>query len=264
MRIARICILWLLIIVYLIVVSGFMSEKQAGQIINTIDINIADGEKTHFIDKDEIKEMLYESRINILGERVANIRLTKIEENLKQHQIIKMAEVYITEKGILHVDIRQRNPFVRIFNNYGQSYYLDEDGNILPVVQAFSPHVLVINGNIAEPFNPMKIKNINNVRFDSLSRRQRCIYDIFKMAAFINKDEFWKSQIVQVYVNQTGEFELIPRVGSHIIDFGQIDQMEEKFYKLKLLYLQGFNQLGWNIYSRVNLKYENQIVCIKN
>ncbi len=208
--------------------------------------------------------MLYKSRINILGERVANIRLKDIEENLKQYQIIKMAEVYITENGTLHVDIRQRNPFVRIFNNYGQSYYLDDEGNILPVVQSFSPHVLVVNGHITEPFNPLRTKNIFSVKHDSLDRQQRCIYDIFRIARFINNDDFWKSQIVQIYVNQTREFELIPRVGSHIIDFGRTDQMEEKFYKLKLLYIQGFNQLGWNLYSRINLKYENQIVCIKN
>jgi len=205
-----------------------------------------------------------ESRVKILGERVANIKLKTIEENLKQHQIIKMAEVYLTERGTLHVDIKQRNPFVRIFNNHGQSYYLDEEGNILPVVKSFSPHVLIVNGHINEPFNPLIIKNIKKFRYDSLNRQQRCIYDIFNLASFINNDEFWKSQIVQVYVNQKYEFELIPRVGSHIIDFGRADQMEEKFYKLKLLYTQGFNQLGWNLYSRINLKYENQIVCIKN
>ncbi len=45
MKIARISILWLLIAVYLTVVSGFITEKQAGRIINTIDINIADGKK---------------------------------------------------------------------------------------------------------------------------------------------------------------------------------------------------------------------------
>jgi cell division protein FtsQ len=264
MKITRISILWLLILLYLILVSGFISEKQAGQIINSIDIKIKDGEKTHFIDTEDIKEMLYASRFNILGERVSNIKLKTIEDNLKQHQIIKIAEVYLTERGILHVDITQRHPFIRVFNNHGQSYYLDDEGNILPLVQSFSPYVLIVNGHIDEPFDPARIKNINKFRFDSLNRRQRCLYDVFNLASFINNDDFWKSQIVQVYVSQKYEFELIPRVGSHIIEFGSTDQLEEKFYKLKLLYLQGFNQLGWNLYSRINLKYENQIVCIKN
>ena len=87
---------------------------------------------------------------------------------------------------------------------------------------------------------------------------------MFRLASYIARDELWKAQIQQIYVTPSGEFELIPRIGSHIIEFGRADEIEEKFSKLQLLYLQGFNNLGWNLYSRINLKYNNQVVCIKN
>jgi cell division protein FtsQ len=264
MKIARNAIVWILILTYLIVVSGFMSDKQSGQLINSIDIRILDADRSHFIDVDDVREILYSSRIPLLGEKCVKINLKSIEDKLRQQQIIRTAEAYITERGALHVDIRQREPFVRIFNRKGQSYYLDHEGNIIPVSRSFSPFVLVVNGYIYEPFSLRQIKNIWSLDYDSLSQRQQCIYDIFRLASFIDQDEFWTSQIQQVYVNETGEFELIPRVGSHVIEFGRIDNVEEKFYKLRLLYLQGFNQLGWNQYSRINLKYNNQVVCIKN
>ena len=38
MKFTRNTIVWVLILAYLIVVSGFMSEKQSGQLINSIDI----------------------------------------------------------------------------------------------------------------------------------------------------------------------------------------------------------------------------------
>jgi cell division protein FtsQ len=264
MKFTRNILVWVLILAYLIVVSGFINDKQSGQVIHSIDIRILDAGRSHFIDEDDVREMLYGSRIPLLGEKSSMVRLKPIEAKLHQQQIIRTAEAYITERGVLHVDIQQREPFVRIFNRKGQSYYLDREGNIIPVSGSFSPFVLVVNGYIQEPFRLSQTKNLWDFEHDSLSQRQRCIYDIFKLAAYIEQNEFWKAQIQQIYVNPSGEFELIPRVGSHIIEFGRADEPEEKFYKLKLLYLQGFNQLGWNQYSRINLKYDNQVVCIKN
>ena len=65
-------------------------------------------------------------------------------------------------------------------------------------------------------------------------------------------------------MNSKYEFELIPRVGSQVIELGDADNLEEKFENLKLLYLEGFNKIGWNKYERISLKYKNQVVCTKN
>ena len=264
MKYARNVIVWVFILAYLVVMSGFMSEKQSEQRINSIDITVLDAGRSRFIDEDDVKNMLLASKIPLLGEESEKVRLQSVEDKLCQQRIIRSAEAYVTEKGVLHVDIRQREPFVRIYNRKGQSYYLDHEGNIIPVSWPFSPFVLVVNGSIYEPFNLSRTKNLFDIDHDSLPGRQRCIYDIFELASFIDQDEFWRSQIQQVYVTPSGEFELIPRVGSHVIEFGRAEDAAEKFYKLRLLYLEGFNKLGWNQYSRINLKYNNQVVCIKN
>jgi cell division protein FtsQ len=64
-------------------------------------------------------------------------------------------------------------------------------------------------------------------------------------------------------VNGKGEFELIPRVGAHIIEFGKAEDIEEKFEKLWILYNEGFYNTGWNQYDKISLKYKNQAVCTK-
>jgi len=86
--------------------------------------------------------------------------------------------------------------------------------------------------------------------------------DIYKIAKFIHNDEFWNSQIEQIYI-KNNEYELIPRVGSQIILFGGVEDFNKKFVKLKALYKQGFSQVGWNKYKIINLKYSNQIICTK-
>ena len=192
-----------------------------------------------------------------------DIDLEGIEQSLISRQIISKAEAFITEPGVLHVEIRQKTPFVRVFNRMGQGYYLDREGNIIPLSYNFSPFVLVANGFIAEPFRVSQTLNIFDVKHDSLSASQKTIYDVYRLVTFIRDDKFWNAQIEQIYVNSKYEFELIPRVGSHVIELGSAENLEEKFENLKLLYLEGFNKIGWNQYERISLKYKNQVVCTK-
>jgi cell division protein FtsQ len=144
-----------------------------------------------------------------------------------------------------------------------KGYYIAEDGSIMPLTNNFSPFVLVASGHIDEPFNNRQIRNILEIDLNNLNKKEKILYNVFRLVKYIYKDEFWRSQIVQIYVNEKYEFELIPRVGPHIIAFGDISYYKEKFEKLKTLYLEGFNKTGWNNYTTLNLKFENQIVCIK-
>jgi cell division protein FtsQ len=102
-----------------------------------------------------------------------------------------------------------------------------------------------------------------DVKHDSISRSLHTIYDVFRLAEFITEDDFWNAQFEQIYVTNNYEFELIPRVGSHIIELGKVENLDEKFENLKILYNRGFNNLGWNQYEKISLKYKNQVVCTK-
>ena len=77
----------------------------------------------------------------------------------------------------------------------------------------------------------------------------------------MQSDELWRNQITQVYVNESNELELVPRVGNHIILLGGLDDYEKKMDKLEAMYNEGFDITGWNAYSVVNLKFKNQVIC---
>ena len=44
---------------------------------------------------------------------------------------------------------------------------------------------------------------------------------------------------------------------------GSVELLEKKMEKLMLFYTKGVSQTGWNNYQLINLKYKNQIVCVK-
>ena len=86
---------------------------------------------------------------------------------------------------------------------------------------------------------------------------------MYKFALFLQDDDFWNSQIEQIYVHPNGEVDLIPRVGNHRIALGSLADFGSKLDKLKLFYEKAIPKVGWEKYSVINLKYKNQIVCTK-
>ena len=72
-----------------------------------------------------------------------------------------------------------------------------------------------------------------------------------------------KTEGAKIYVADNGEVELVPRVGEHTVLLGTPTRVEEKLARLKEFYTEGLNKVGWNKYSALNLKYDNQVICKK-
>ena len=259
----RFILIWIPIFFYLIIISGFISESEEGLLCNAIRINIMDSTNIKFINQGDILRLLAQNNRKILGEPLSLINLKELELFLMSHQAIKNSELYFTEKGKLNIEITQHKPVVRIINSMNKGYYIAEDGYIIPLSKYFSPYVTVASGYIHEPFDIRKTNNIMDSDIKNVNKKEKVIYDIYQMVTYINRDDFWRSQIVQIYVNEKYEFELIPRVGPHIIEIGDIGYFEEKFEKLRIFYMEELNKTGWNKYSLLNLRFENQIICIK-
>jgi cell division protein FtsQ len=241
---------------YLIVILGFVSNEEKKVTCSGIRIIIHDSLDIQFVNSRMIRNILLRGGISLTGKSFDDIDLQGIEDKIRNIKYIKRAEVYTTVEGELVVDIYQRKPELRIIDRSGQGYYIDREGYVIPLSPNFSPYVMVVNGAIGERYR--RVANINE-----LGEENNILADVYKLVKYIQSDKFWQAQIVQIYVNGKGEFELIPRVGSHVIEFGKADNMEEKFEKLWILYNDGFYYKGWNQYDRINLKYKNQAICTK-
>jgi cell division protein FtsQ len=252
--------LWGVIIIYLFVVSGFISIQQHNTVCNKVKVIVTDSTSRRFIRQGDIRDILKKNKKICIGDPLNKINTNDIEQMVLSNTIIKDCKVFTTVDGKINIEVNQREPIVRIIDGKGQSYYLDMDGSIINKSRRFTPRLLVVNGNIRTPFSLNKVENIFDKRFDKTAIRLR---DIYTLANFINNDDFWNAQIEQLYVNSKGEFEMIPRVGPHIIILGDIEDYKAKFDKLWLFYNEGLNYVGWNQYQKINLKYKDQVVCTK-
>ena len=60
-----------------------------------------------------------------------------------------------------------------------------------------------------------------------------------------------------------GVFEFVPKIGGTVV-LGKAEDLESKLDKLELFYREGLNYTDWDRYSRIDLTYQDQIICTKN
>lgn len=262
MKKLKILFAWLGLVAYLVFVPGFVSDRFNDRICERISINITDSVNNRFITSDDIMDILLQNEDKILGYPLSTINTLELEMLLGGEPFVKRAEIYKTVDGQLNVRAEQRTPVIRIINRQGGSYYLDREGVILPLSEKYTSRVLVASGNISEPFIEGSTKSIFDVNVPE-GERNSVVYRVFEMASYISESDLWSAQVSQIYVDSNYEFEIIPRVGAHLIRFGDAREFETKFRKLEALYLYGFNNEGWNNYEIIDLKYDNQIICTK-
>ena len=159
--------------------------------------------------------------------------------------------------------MKQRTPILRVINYKNDSYYIDLEGKLMPLSESYTARVPIATGLITESY-------ANTYSLDLLSRdindtllTKFIIDDLYLLAKYINESEFWKAQIEQIYINADREIELIPVFGNHRILLGDATDLRDKFNKLLVFYKEGLNKTGWNVYTKINLKYKNQVVCTK-
>ena len=244
---------------YMIVVLGFAGRQYEGVLCRGLDVTVRDSLERGLVSAGDIRNMIRLEHPGLAGMPIEQLDIGEIEENLNHLPAVSDAQVYTDIRGRLIVEVSQRRPVARIEDRDHNQYYLDGEGYVIPASGDYTPHLLHVNGEI-----PVECRNEKNVLLNrDPGGRDGLMPGIMKMAVYIDSDPFWKSQIVQLYVNEKGEFELVPRVGPQIILFGNGDQLENKFFKLETLYREGFSHTGWNQYEIINLKYQKQVICTK-
>ncbi len=176
----------------------------------------------------------------------------RVERILEEDPFVKNAEVTITANSNVKIKIEQREPVLRVFDNLGAQYYLDENGHRMPLSPHFSARTLVATGDV-QPHSP-----------DFLEKKNHEMKDLFALANYIIADNFWKAMIEQIYVNKRGEYVLIPKIGDQAIIFGNYLDVEDKFFRLKTFYENGLSREGWKKFHTIDLRFEGQVVCEKN
>jgi cell division protein FtsQ len=234
-------ILFIAVISSICLLLSFTSSRHNNLACKSFTVDLGN-ESTSLITIDEVNFLIENIVDSIRTIPIKNIPLFEIEQNLEEHTMIKNAEAYLDPNGFLKVQVQTKEPVVRVRNFDQNDFYLTNKGEKFSISKNYTPRLLMANGNIKDSLDLAQVLALSNI---------------------INGNEFLKSQIIQIYFKENKEIELIPRVGSHVFLLGTAENMEDKFDNLSLFYKSGVQQTGWNKYKEINLKYKDQIVCVK-
>jgi cell division protein FtsQ len=238
MKKALVIFKWILAIALLVVLLLFTNDRQATQKMSLNDIRIKES-PDNFVNKQIVLNYLKDKSVHFDSILMIDFSTGELENILGFHSGIQEVEVFADQKGSVDILIQQKKAIVRVKSNI-EDYYLDEFGEKMQLSDNYTPKLVVATGNIS-------------------TKNHAGIYEFVKE---INKSDFWNAQITQIHFEKD-DILLIPRVGNQKINIGSFENIVEKLDNLYQFYKVVMHVKGWQTYSDINLKFNNQIVCVK-
>lgn len=217
---------------------AFSSHKNGLRKVNDIGINFT-SESNVFITRESVNKLLIQNEVDLEKVPKEILDLNGLETALKSNPMIKTAEVYFTVNGGIRADVEQRKPIARVATN--ASFYIDEEGLFMPLSTNRSARVPLVTGNIYK-------NDLSNVHH---------------IAKKIQNDEFLKMHIIGIVQSEDKSITLKTRKLNFEIFMGQLDHLEKKINNLKAFYQKAKKDKTLSSYKKVNLQFENQVVCTK-
>jgi cell division protein FtsQ len=243
-------IAWLAAAVCICVLSLQAVDFRDVQKVKQADIVIDQSNGLFFIDSADVMELLHSQRVYPGTSLVQSVPTERLEKVLEGSPYCHNAEVYIDATGVLHVDVRQRIPIVRIINTRGVGYYLDATGTKLPLSDKFTARVLATNGFVRASDN----------NADTTGDAQ--LEDVLNVATALQSDAFLSRLIDQVWVNEKREFVLVPKFTKQEVLLGSANALDKKLSKLNAFYRHTATNSLSN-YKRIDLQYQNEIYATR-
>ena len=229
---------------------AFVEKRQSSKVCQLVSVTIDDEGNNHFIDDADVNNLMtLNERENLIGESHHFIDLKQLENRVKEHGFVEKVVVSKDLKGNIEVKVKQYRPIARLSLPNGNDRYISSIGKILPLSSRFTARVIVLDG----PFT--NVLSQKDWYKDSL----RMPY--FEFLGEVLKDDFLKVLVASANINRKGEINIYPQIGRQVIEFGLPENIPVKFSMMQTFYKKIIPVKGWNKYSKVSLKYKNQIVC---
>jgi len=205
-------------------------EKVAVNMINT-------SQPVYFIDEKDVREIVRKSnRSGIVGE----INIPELEKKLNSLPAVDSANVYLNLNGNLNLDIKQKVPAFRLTKG-DEDFYVDENGVEFPISKNYSFPCMLVSGNVP--------------REDYTS--------IAELVQTIEKDPFGKKFFIGIS-KEKGGYNLLTSQGNYKVEIGDLDNIPLKVKGFKAFVEKFLVYQQPEKYTRVSVKYSNQIVTTLN
>ncbi len=229
----------LLIISLVIFLYSFTSSRNSQRKLKKSEV-IFVGQNNDFIKQETVNKLLIENKSDVRSIAKEDLNLNKLEKSINQHPMVEKSDVFVTVDGILKVKVKQKTPVARVFDGLS-SFYIDYEGNIMPLSEINTARV------------PLILGEVNNKNKKKLAQILKIIYD----------DEFLKKNIIGVQISSSDDLMMTNRNFDYQIEFGKMVNEKIKFKNYKAFFQKAVLDSTLYKYKKINLRFTQQVVCSK-
>lgn len=236
------CVLLTIVLIGYALFAGIMSHLwRKDAVCNQIEINVHDYDKYTFICENDILKHITKNHLNPIGSSFDSRKADIIEKSVSRINVVKNVECYITNRNTVIIDVTQREPVYRVITGH-KNYYVDKDRRTLKSGKTFATLLPIVTGYISE---------------------EEACGKVYDFVTTIHNHPFWGNHIGQINFTKTGTIELITKIGAKKIIIDNLDTYQQKLDIAEKWYAQYPNVAWSNLYTQVDLRYNNLIYCKK-
>ena len=231
------------------------AENRREVTCNSVDALIADSLQRKFISPDDIKDWMADYG-TYLGLRLDSVDLRRVEAVIDGKSAVRKSEAWLTDDGVLHISVTQREPVVR-FQSASGGYYADATGFLFPLQLRHTVRVPVVDGAL-----PLKLGKDFKGEPETDQERQ-WILSVLDLVRYLGEQKEWNDLVGQITVDRNGNLVLIPREGTERFVFGTPTDIDAKFGRVRKYY-ESIAPSQENSYQIVDVRYKDQVICRRN
>ena len=197
------------------------------------------GKNDPYITTQTVSKLLIQNQQTVTDKPKETLDLNRLETALNSNPMIRSAQVFMHVDGVLKVEIEQKEPIARVLTQ--ESYYIDSQGQYMPLSTNHTARVPFVTGSVQK---------------DKLT-------NVYAIANKVYNDEFLKKNGIEIHQNDDTSLSLKLRDCKFTVELGNVKQLDKKINNLKAFYQKALKDNLLNNYSKVNLRFDNQVVCTK-
>lgn len=217
--------------------------KADSEVCTAVDVEVLNSGNTSFVTPEGVKAEMTRMGLMAAGLTVRNIDINKIETKLRQSEYLENVECFMAANGHLVIRVEQIVPVLRVFETDSTSYYLNRNGKRLNATYNFHADVPIVSGHFTRSFPATRL---------------------LPLVEYIEKDATLHSLVTMIDVVDSSNIYIIPNIEGHVVNFGSVDNYENKFKKLLTFYKEVLPYKGYYYYDTISVKWNYQIVATKS
>jgi cell division protein FtsQ len=205
-------------------------------------VEVIDPDTLHFVTAEEATRLLGDLPENIILRRFCDLDLDSISRMLQASDKVERVEVMRLNNDKISIRLWPIHPVARVWLPSSGSYYINRAGKRISATANFHMDVPQVTGRITSQWPATRL---------------------LPLIDYLNDHPLWSQMVSMIHVQDSTDVLLVPVIRGHVINLGDLSNLDSKFSRLEQFYSEVLPVKGWDYYRTISVKWNGQIVATK-